>query len=65
MTGHGPVARERDDEVLMQALGELLSHVDPCPQRVTEGAGSLFTWRVLEADLAALLSGRPFRSDGD
>jgi hypothetical protein len=50
---------ERDDDLLLQALAELLGRVDPCPPRVAEGASSLFTWGGVEAYLAALLGAPP------
>lgn len=59
MTGHGSRAREPDDEPLMQALRALISRVDPCPERVTAGAGGLLTWRAVEAELADLLGPPP------
>ncbi len=54
----GLLGRADDDELLL-ALGELISSLDPCPQSVIEGAGGVFTWGLVEADLAALLRDGP------
>jgi hypothetical protein len=52
-------ARGLDDEQLMQALGALIVRVDPCPERVTQGACGLLTWGAIEAELADLLGPPP------
>jgi hypothetical protein len=57
--GVGLLGRADDDELLLQALEELISSLDPCPQSVMAGAGNVFTWGLVEADLAALLSDGP------
>jgi hypothetical protein len=43
-----------DDEALLTDLAELLHRVDPPPMDVVEVSKQLWTWRTIDAELAAL-----------
>lgn len=45
---------EHDDDALLAELGEVLRMYDPPPAEVTAAAKELFTWRTVDAELAAL-----------
>lgn len=45
---------ERDDDALLSELGEALRLYDQPPADVTAAAKELFTWRTVDAELAAL-----------
>jgi hypothetical protein len=49
----GPVERA-DDDVLLGQLGEALRMYDEPPADVVTAAKDLFTWRTIDAELAAL-----------
>lgn len=44
----------RDDDALADELGELMRKVDAVPAAVLEAARNAFTWRTVDAELAAL-----------
>ena len=45
---------EHDDDALLAELGEVLRMYDQPPPDVTAAAKELFTWRTVDAELAAL-----------
>jgi len=45
---------DRDDDALLAELGEVLRMYDDQPAGVIEAAKELFTWRTVDAELAAL-----------
>ena len=51
-----PGARGRpDDDVLLDELRALVADDDPVPERVLAAARGSFTWRTIDAELAALV----------
>lgn len=44
-----------DDDGLLDVLGRALRQADPVPDRVKEAALAAFSWRTIDAELAALV----------
>jgi hypothetical protein len=47
-------AGDADDELLLQALRDAARQADPEPPEIAAAAAGAFTWRTVDADLAAL-----------
>lgn len=49
------MSREMRDEQLLSRLAEALDAAEPMPSTVIEAAKATFTWRTIDAELAALV----------
>jgi hypothetical protein len=54
MSGYQSGRVDHDDDGLLDALGDVIRHVDPPPERVLRAARAALAWRAVEAELAAL-----------
>ena len=51
-----------DDEAIFEELRGLVARADPVPERLNEAARGAFTWRTIDAELAAYGAGLDERS---